>query len=662
MDDSFFAQTLQEDSPGDRQRMFELPPEIWAQITCHVTIYDLGRMKNTGSKALWRKICEPRAVSTINVTISQTSLKSWPALLDEFKWITSLSFTYEIQSEHRFVGAKLDMMPKTLKKLEIKLPKLYLADFAYRPDGADRTLVQYVPNLEHLTMDLDWNCKEPWMGQMPPNLTFLSCSSWDRSHPLPPTLIHFKTNHISGEESLIETDFPFGLEYLTLVNSRSDLAISKLPQHLQHFECKYSKYSPDLIDQLPRTLTSLILPRTSFKDSERAPCLPPRLTTLVAYNILPSLWKCLPPGLKTLEMTKVSFSLPAHTVTIKNPQNGHTRAVEALYLGALPATLTQLTVSGHPRIHPFWLAYDDSVPSVADNHVQILFPPGILSLKVDWRITSSAAKLLPTTLAELHTSHMDGALCKLLPCRLKTLSVDRAILSVDLVQNLPPTLTSLTFEFREPETYFIDEFTGEEVKYQGLKDLEARSWKMCEYRLPRTLTSLTWSRAFVGREFLAQQNFKHLKTLNLRLCYLDWVDETISHLPQTLTSFQLGGNTGVTGKCFSQLPRDLTVLTVETLKDIDDDDIKHLPRGISTLDLSLAGNLTNSCVKDLPPALTILAMIGNHRLTMDAYPDLPASLRGSCGMMWTGEWGAYNGSEPELDHREIFTSTVKKYL
>lgn len=664
MNESSLARSLQGNSSGGSQCISLLPPEIRAQITSYLSIYDLARMKNTGSKALWRSLCIPHAVSTLNVTLSPTSLKSWPVLLDEFRWITSLCFIDNIKSKHPFVGIRLDMMPKTLKKLKIKLPRDLWADFACAPDGTDTSLLRYVPNLEYIDINSRWEARGPWMGQMPPNLTFLKCLTWVRSHPLPPTLIHLKVKSIDDEKDLSETDFPMYLESLILDHTCPYLTISKLPQHLQHFECKHTKFEPDWIDQLPRTLTSLILPRTSFKDSKRPACLPPRLTNLSANTVSPSIWKFLPSGLTTLKMAKVDLSPPTQTVTIANPQNGRTRNIEVLALSALPATLTQVIVNDHPQNHHYWLAYAESVPPTPVQHAQLLFPTSLVSLEAErWRITTSAAKLLPPTLTTLHTFHLDAMLCKLLPRRLQTLLAHSAVLSMDLIQNLPPTLTSLTLEFYQNYMKFIDEFTGESVQYLGLEGPEARSWRIGEYRLPRTLTSLTWSRAFVGRDFFVQKNLEHLKYLNLRFCYVDWVDEAISHLPRSLTSFQLGGNTGLTGKCFSQLPRGLTYLSVETLEDIDDEDIKHLPRGITTLDLTRAHNLTNVCVKDLPPAVTLLAMICNRRITIDAYPDLPASLKQADGMFWTGEWSAYDGSAPQPEHRTLLKRPkTKTYL
>ena len=107
MEDSSQEHAAQEDSPAPEPFQIAFPPEIWGQITSYQSIYDLRILKLMGSKALWRRLCAPRAVSSVRVLICGRGLQSWPALLDEFRWLTSLSICCKDGSKITFAGTTL---------------------------------------------------------------------------------------------------------------------------------------------------------------------------------------------------------------------------------------------------------------------------------------------------------------------------------------------------------------------------------------------------------------------------------------------------------------------------------------------------------------------------------------------------------------------------
>jgi len=143
------------------------------------------------------------------------------------------------------------------------------------------------------------------MTHSPQSLTSLSLYEFDGSVELPSSLILFQAFDVPLSTTSFVSKLPPSLESFVVADSLDglDFVVLLLPASMRKLDFgRYLKFSRNLLEQLPKSLTSLKVPYLNDIDLETNPELISHFpSTLQELNILPylpsSAWTLLPPKL-----------------------------------------------------------------------------------------------------------------------------------------------------------------------------------------------------------------------------------------------------------------------------------------------------------------------------------------------------------------------------
>lgn len=585
----------------EHQDLRTLPTEIWASVAEFLLGEEFGRLKLTGSTRLWRRISSTHVVKSINLGNEYLVFKCWPAFLNELPSLVEISINGYHKLKWESCTLKVSILPSTLRRLKIEnIPGFFL-----REDGKAFSVRKQLPHLEFLDIDDIWGSASPWMQDMPDSLTKLTCSGFNGTLPLPPTIIHLFT-------------------YNSVAISSKDL----LPPALETFD----SYVPILLsdyDVLPQTIKSIGIISTlrdDYSESSEPITLPlPSHLTKLRVNSLPSLyWAALPRTLEFLQIGDISVSDATVSSSEKNHLYGQIEQVQTFPVHLIPSTVTdlRLSISYSAAFNRCVLTYDDSVGSSYR-----LFPPVLTNLELgEITLTSEAANLLPPSLTQIKLFHLDEFVCERLPRGITKLEAHQTMISPNLIKFLPRALLTLRLTYGP----CIIQNKGDYWTMRGSPQhpIALKSyWKEAAI-LPPSLTHMFFNAFKDLNNSLFQQNFPFLLSVDIRTGN-NFSNEAIALLPKHLTSLTIDSAPLITGKSFRDLPRGLTSLYLEHSTEVRDDHIKHLPRDLVEVDLNSATLLTNICIRDLPRKLEKFKISKNMNITREVYDSLPPLLRSS---------------------------------
>jgi len=577
----------------DSSILENFPTDIWAYLAIHLTGEQLGRLKMTGAKLLWLKLTHPRVVKSVHIGTDFLILKSWPAFLKEFPSIENLTIHIKSQRWWSELDLRLASMPPTLKKLKFRgwgsVGKFF--------SGKKISLKKLVPQLEVLDLGHITTPNHRWLLTAG-CLTKLKSWKWTfRSSLLPRGLQVVEVNYLLFDDTK-----------------------DALPPAL----CKLDIFEGEISDRnvfafLPRSMTSVTLPRLGFsiaKSPDIVSQLPRTLTELSIQAHLPSsAWKYLPPSLQ-----KLSFYAD------EPPQYPEKRGLvtyDPCPLETLPRSITHLETSAHKPT--LWYPPSDiSLPTY--------FPPRLTTLNIAMNhLSPEGAKLLPSSILSLHLANLCEQICKHLPKGLTSLKARSVLVGPNLIKLLPKSLTRLRMTYPLQDDLWIDYNTGINLKRVSKRPEYPAHQEYCRSEnwgsdiFPPNLIRLVfhWHCYGVGDSFLEKQKLPNLLELKLdKTCHI--TNRYIPHLNPHLVSLVIG-SPSITGECFRHLPRSLTHLKLET-SSIQDSDIQHLPRGLKTLYMDDANDLTSCCVADFPD-LVYLSLYENFEIEQSSLPNFPYTLR-----------------------------------
>lgn len=124
----------------------------------------------------------------------------------------------------------------------------------------------------------------------------------------------------------------------------------------------------------------------------------------------------------------------------------------------------------------------------------------------------------------------------------------------------------------------------------------------------------------------------HLQTLVVFACDT-WTDETVSHLPRSLTELTMSSKC-ITDGFTAFLPPNLRTLVLTKANTITDKAIPHLPRSLKFLSMPSNTILTDVAAKHLPPELERLNLQSNSKFTNEALASLPRTLNSLYLTFW----------------------------
>ena len=600
-------------SQNSSQLHTSFPPEIWGLITQYLSGEHIGRLKMTGSKILWQRLRAKRAVRSINFGKDSLIFKRWPAFVNELAGIEELEICNERRDWWTSWRPKLSQVPHTLRKLKLWsnkfLFKQTLGNFFVGSKNECLSLCEYVPELEVLQVRLHWCGKYTWMKQMPPNLTSLIVHKWTSTLALPDSLTHFNANKIM----MIKSDtfrFPPQLESLSARDLFGfEFCLPALPPSIKSIVIERARTNTTthiarVMNALPRSLMELdchLLPSYRHPSEPVDTIFPPSLISFRFNNIPTIHWDRLPKSLKNLALTIDRFNLPSVNTT--SPLTNQVRAVLVHPVHTLPSSLTALKLLNHTGG-----GYFPIFPAPEYNNCY--FPPKLTTLTLKGTgLAVDTAKLLPSSLKELRLSRLDSCICEHPPIHLERLYADGALITPTLIAVLPKGLKFLKIDNSQlHHSKWNDPYTGEQMSMsEALSHLSKPGhvfWQQ-DATLPPTLTSVELHLCYgadisnFGDSF-ASQNLPNLTCLIIP-CGYAISDRSIPYLSRNLRFLNLIRCEKVTGKCFPDLPRSLTVLSFGG--EVEDEDVQHLPPSLIALGIISASRLTTACIAHLPRQL-----------------------------------------------------------
>lgn len=622
--------------------LLKFPPEIWASVTFFVPGEALGRLKMTGSKTVWRQLTANGAVKSVILGRNWVCLdQPLPVYLRDLPNLEQLViFNREddpmVQSASLEAWeAKLSDIPKSVRNIKI-VAKQNMIPFFTSTDGNLLSLIDHLPSLTSLDINVSWGVEHPFLAHTPSTLTSLKCSDWSGSLPLPDSLIRFETTQNIDLASVGEFTLP---PQLAIIAANEIIGAEKLltllPPSIQIIKTHQPiQCAQKALVQLHQSLSQLGLIALESPLDVSTLALPSQLVYL-AVNHLPSeMWGNLPSTLEILKLHELTLLNCIVPRSLSNPSTGETHSFQTLPINKLPRSIKRLKLRFKDYLDHFPLVdCDDITPleSGSSNSVQY-FPPSLTKLTIDLaKLTANGSKQLPPSLKILHLSHFDNSICEHLPRGLTKLTCKNVLASLDLVKNLPKSLTSLTMVnkgFYEG-TPWNDPITGKPTKIGELLKADPFDSELLwtgEYCLPPSLRDLILIGFLTLDDTFFSQDLPNLRAL---ACLGNrFTDKTISLLPRHLLVLHLSHAASVTGKSFAELPRSLTHLTLSQSTDVNDADIKQLPRSLVALLMENSNKLTEECLKDLPRSLSQFT-ISPHSGPFDlaSFRDLPHNIR-----------------------------------
>lgn len=623
--------------------LFIFPPEIWAIILNCLPGEVLFRFKLTGSTLLWRQISAARYVKSLFLGGDGLHFKRPPTCLNELFGVEELKISNVNELWWQNIGLKLDQLPKTLRKLVLSGPKLEIASIFRQPDGTRFSLDEHLPLLEELSFPLEWLQKTALVSS---NLKVLRCRSWDYHCQLPPSLIHLHLtetiypgpeNEIrvpSQLESIFATNFYMAAQLIPyLPPSLVTLDIYGNPPNLA---------SADLLIKLPPNLTKLSVtisrpPPGSAAlalTSESLSWLSHRLTDL-DIGLLPAvLWKALPPGLLRLRLSGLSGNDTITPRTLPNPKDkDHPVHFNSIPIHDLPKTITWLSLLFIARLQRYTVDFDALSDDAVCDAKPIPFKFSYLRIANAQLSTRACRHLSQTTfLTEMDLQYLDLSLVKHLPKTLTKLIAMKVFLMPGLFANLPKGLTFLHLgASTTPYDTWTDPSTSLSCNILAMHEILLPSQTSDDFWtgeacLPPNLTTLGLATRIEHGDLFARQDMQKLTRLTLQgSIYI--TNLGIPHLSRELVQLHMPFARTISGKCFKDLPKSLTWLSLEATWEVYDEDIQHLPLTLEYLNLQSASSLTDSCLKSLPRSLKSLDLRQCQKITNSHLSDLPISLQ-----------------------------------
>lgn len=598
----------------------------------------------TGSKVLWSKLCCQNSVKSIIIGNEFVKFKLWPAYLKELPSIQSLEIISHSDQWWNLLQLKLNMLPRTLRKLSIFNVRLDNSSFFLKSDGTALILGDHVPLLEELRLNIHWDPNSAWMVRLPQNLTKLHCISFSKGMSPPSSVTNLVLDEVLVIRRADEHFFP------NLVSIRA-CGISFIPDLSPDFHSliisdMYEQYrlGPNCLAHLPKSLTRLeilVYPETIYSEPQLCndpqsfvPILP-NLTTLNTIRLPAECWAFLPRGLTNLSIRKIPSISAILSLEKINPLNGETVHSRTIPIHLLPRSITELSLQF--RQLTFIDCHDvSSTPDTNTQHETGIFPPFLAMLQLsEAQLSVTAAKQLPSSLQVLSISNIDSSICEHLPRRLTKLDCTRVVFSPDLIKFLPKSITKLDLFYlaTSSDINWINPFTCQPTSVRAMMtdyslvhtDESNLLWHN-EFRLPSSINHLSLRGFKRTGDSLLDQNLPNLEFLDVAFSDL-WTDLAIPHLPQHLKFLNLREASKVTGKCFKDLPRGLTWFNLSASSQIADSDIKHLPAYLEELFLFNAVYLTEASIKDFPKRLKRLHLTKNTTISDQVFLDLPINIQ-----------------------------------
>lgn len=623
--------------------LFKFPPEIWASVTFFVPGEALGRLKITGSKTFWGQLTANRAVKSIilgrNWVCLDRPLPSFLLDLPNLEELIIINREDDPIAQHITLEAweaKLSDIPKSVTNLKL-VANQNMGPFFTSKDGNILSLIEHVPSLTSLDINVSWSDEHPFLALVPSTLTSLKCSDWNGSLPLPDSLIRLETTQNIHLGSVGELKLPPQLAIIATNEIISDdKLVALLPPGIQIIRTHQPMQSAlKMLPQLPQSISQLgLIDLGSQPDQPSTLTLPSQLVSLAVAHLPSESWANLPSTLEILKLHELTLSNCIVPRSLSNPLTGETHSFHTLPLNTLPRSIKRLKLRFKEYLDIFPLIDCDPVKTLESDLTNSCryFPPSLTKLTVRFaKLTANGSKQLPPSLKILDLSHFDNSICEHLPRGLTKLSSTHVLASLGLVKNLPRSLTSLTMVNKGfyKGTPWNDPVIGKPTTAGELLEVDPFDSELLwsgEYCLPPNLRDLILLNFLTLDDTFLKQDLSNLRAL---ACFGNrFTDTTISLLPRHLLVLHLSNAASVTGKSFADLPPTLTHLTLSQSKEICDLDIKQLPRSLIAFVAESSNKLTGACLKDLPRTLsqfTISPYSGSFYRS--SFADLPHNIR-----------------------------------
>lgn len=619
-----------------------LPPDVWASITPCLYGEHLARLKFTGSKILWSRLCAKNVVKTLIIG------KDFINFTKRFKLLKDLSSVteFEIQclSDRKWENWEptVALLPSTLRSLKLRVAQEFCQSFFEGANLSGPNWGYQVPLLESLDVRDDWSSSTSWPCHTPSNLTYLKVCSFEGYHPLPPSLVHLHT--LVYDVEVDDFKLPETLETFTSEHVANNISIckivSRLPQ-LRTFDIgDYMGISLEsILTSLPQTATHLgrlsVQSAETFSNLATAFMRLSYLTHLELRGLRPEFWSLLPPTLTTLDLNKT----PKMEHIAESPNRGWPCSYP---IHCIPKSVTRLGISfevANDKKTALFETSDYAALASVHSGQMHMFPPNLSHFYLtNAQLTGVIASFLPASLVSLTVSYLDEHICERLPKRLIELRSYHTKPSSNLFKYLPKSLRYLNLGFESD--VWIETENGMARNHDVKLEVD---WNRSDCRLPPNLLHLCLlGRCGIDKSF-AKQSLKSLQFLGLTGC--DLPDEVVPFLSRHLTCLALSSSK-ITGKCFHALPNNLKWLSLSSAREINDSDIQHLPPSLIAASFPIAMLLTEACLKYLPKKLEGLDLSNNRNFattTCSQLPKLLASHQGR-GSFHVHHWCSWNGS------------------
>jgi hypothetical protein len=580
-----------------------LPPEIWAILSISLDLEDLSRLRGTGDKKLWARLCEPRSVTSVLVNPVISDPWALPAFLHEFRGLQSLEISPILKYRDVGFNSTIADIPSTVQNLDLSaLPDEQAYAFLRPLETAATGQILQIPLLSlSATVNLDQLAL--WPSHLPSTLQRLSVTHWESTLRLPPGLQALSV--ISSFDSHVSVaQYPPNLLELSVrsIGQDGEQFISNLPPSLQSLSILSlgGTFSGKLISALPSGLLQLSAKYYAV-DAFSISDWPRGLTRLELEDVPTQLWSELPRTLKILGLRKINLN--------EDEPNR-----------VLPTQMLP------PGLQSLLLDINDYAISVIDK--TDWYFPQLTDLNIyGSHATKEAIEQLPPTLIKLVVGSLGPQSFSVLPRQLHSLLVSGMTIPIDSndLAGLPRNLTSLEFYWSNrlielsPET---KTWTDRELDTTDRRAIASGTWTGTNL-LPPYLTHLTID----GYDMLSNEFMLSLPrhiTLLRASDATQLTDEGMTNLPPSLTVLELS-SPKVTSSSFQHLPKTLTILRMESTQ-IFDKDISKLPQSIVELSLRAAEHLTNECASRLPRKLVYLDVRNNSHISASAWDDFPEGL------------------------------------
>ena len=689
-----------EEPKRDFSLLLEFPPDIWASIADLLPAEQLGRLKLTGSKSVWQRLRTINTVTRIILGQDFVHFQRWPAFLRDFPSVRELSIMHYNEQWCLDCGARLDLMPSTLRKLTLKLNPTVLPLFFCGEGDKPLYMADHVPLLEYFDLGMEWgqpsgvhpgsdfqriftlwDSKLPWLTRLPTSLTSLKVTYWNPKTPLPTSLIHLHVQNVIEYDRLSTTtlEIPPNLESIkcgTLYGA--DIIIPKLPASIVVLEAGYlnathNKQYPAWMSIMPKSLITL---ECDVMHESRSPFgITPNLTLAcqslreLTLNTLPTEhWHCLPQTLCKLVFKNFLITSSTVSRSLSHPLDNTKTTFVTVPIELLPRSITHLDVD--VEYSEIILLDSNTDRSESSQSHSEFFPPNLTFFRArNLQFTLDTAIALPPTLTTLEVEYFDNRLYEYLPRGLEQLVSTQTMMTADSVKFLPSSLTSLHLELTSCDYQWIDPYTAEPMDAGQLMVTYPHIYQnsmtcFCEANLafPQNLKYL-YLQGFSLDDHLSSLMPMYLQELNLSDSPSVLTNAFFPSLPRYLTTLYLQIDVEITGECFEDLPRSLTELHLPKCGKVANSAIKHLPQNLQVLGMNEATQLTEICLIDFPRSLESLRL-RDTSITRRAFPDLPYKIQSKLNnrpqpVFETMSWCVNGGS---IIQKQVKTGPVQGFF